>query len=229
MAQADRELAVLTGDVVGSTRLGAAPRRQLLRALREAARALEGHFAGQLLPPVALFRGDSWQAVLTDAPRGLRAALFFRAWLRARMKTRAVDTRVAVGLGTVDLLPEEAPTTGDGQAFRRSGLALDRMPRGRRLRVEGYPPAALPAPAVDAIVHLIDALARDWTDRQAHAVGGALLGMTQERIAAAWFRKGISQQAVAQHLDRAGWNAIEAALEVFEHGAAPAGADGGAG
>lgn len=69
--------------------------------------------------------------------------------------------------------------------------------------------------ALDVILKLIDALARDWTEKQAHAVSGALLEYTQEKIARTWFEREISQQAVAQHLDRAGWNAVEIGLNYF--------------
>jgi len=36
-------------------------------------------------------------------------------------------------------------------------------------------------------------------------VTGALRGWKQEKIAETWWKKKVSQQAVAQHLARAGW------------------------
>ena len=65
-------------------------------------------------------------------------------------------------------------------------------------------------------MQLIDVLALDWTVRQAQAVAGALWGWTQERIGESWPQGAISQQAVGQHLDRAGWGGVESALQFFE-------------
>jgi hypothetical protein len=68
----------------------------------------------------------------------------------------------------------------------------------------------------DVIVRLIDAIATRWTDKQALAISGALRGMKQEEIAEKLWKKKITQQAVAQHLSRAGWDAVEKGIEYFE-------------
>lgn len=70
--------------------------------------------------------------------------------------------------------------------------------------------------AFDVIVRLIDALATRWTDKQALAISGALRGMKQEEIAEKLWERRITQQAVAQHLSRAGWDALEKGIEYFE-------------
>ena len=209
--------AVVTGDVVGSSRLAPQPRRRLLTALRRGATQLERHFGDSLVGKVALFRGDSWQFVLSRPAPTLRAALFFRAWLRSEMQLRSVDTRLAIGVGGVTFLPRGAIAVGDGEAFRLSGEALDSMPRTTRMRFRG--PSAIgesSSRSIDVCVQLIDTLATRWTGRQALAVCGALLGLTQERIARTCSRERVTQQAVAQHLDHAGWNAIQSALLHFE-------------
>ncbi len=68
----------------------------------------------------------------------------------------------------------------------------------------------------DIIVRLIDAIATRWTDKQALAVSGALRGLKQEEIAEKLWKKRITQQAVAQHLSRAGWDALEKGVVFFE-------------
>ena len=72
--------------------------------------------------------------------------------------------------------------------------------------------------AFDTIFQLIDFLANEWTEKQAQAIAGALQGWTQDEISRSWWEKPITQQAVGQHLDRSGWNAIESALAFFEKG-----------
>jgi hypothetical protein len=66
------------------------------------------------------------------------------------------------------------------------------------------------------VIQLMDVLAANWSEKQAQAVMGALQGWTQEKIATTCWPKPITQQAVAQHLDRAGWHAFESGLLYFE-------------
>lgn len=209
--------AVVTGDVIGSRKLSLDQRAHLVRTLRRASRQLHEHLQDCVPFEVDFFRGDSWQFVVSKPERSVRAALFFRAYLISQMARRTADTRLAIGIGPIDFLPQKAISTGDGEAYRRSGIALDKMPRGTRMRIDG-PRAigSLDMSTADVLVRLIDAIARDWTDRQANAVCGALLHWKQVEIASVWFKGAVTQQAVAQHLERAGWNAVGAALTHIE-------------
>ena len=119
-------------------------------------------------------------------------------------------------IGSIDILPEEGVSSGDGEAFCLSGEAQESLSRSHRMLIS-FPQSLISNnhQALDIILKLIDDLARDWTEKQAHAVSGALLEYTQQKIARSWFEREISQPAVAQHLDRAGWNAIEIGLNYF--------------
>jgi len=208
--------AVITGDIVGSSKLKPAERKELHAALKDTSDMLTEHFK-QLVPlQVDIFRGDSWQLLVIDPAQSLRIGLFFRAFLRGKMKSTRVDTRISIGVGSIDIMPEESISSGDGEAFRSSGEALESLSRTHRMTIS-FPQSLISNnhQALDVILKLIDALARDWTEKQAHAVSGALLEYTQEKIARTWFEREISQQAVAQHLDRAGWNAVEIGLNYF--------------
>jgi len=208
--------AVITGDIVGSSKLKPAERKELHAALKDTSDKLTDHFR-QLVPlQVDIFRGDSWQLLVIDPAQSLKIGLFFRAFLRGKMKSKRVDTRISIGVGSIDIMPEEGISSGDGEAFRLSGEALEALSRSHRMIIS-LPQSLISNnhQALDVILKLIDVLARDWTEKQAHAVSGALLEYTQEKIARSWFEREISQQAVAQHLDRAGWNAIEIGLNYF--------------
>lgn len=215
----NQDFAVITGDIVGFSKLSRAQRSHLVPVLRRASRELQIHFRDSVPLGVDVFRGDSWQLVVSKPARAVRIALFIRAYCVSQMKVRSVDTRLAIGIGSIDYLPSRAASSGDGEAFRRSGQGLDKMARARRMSIDG--PASIGSlglRTVDVLLRLLDALARAWTQRQANAVCGALLGWKQERIASSWFKGTLSQQAVAQHLDRAGWNAVAAALKHLEEG-----------
>ena len=208
--------AVLTGDIVGSSKLKPAERKELHAALKDTSDKLTEYFRRLVPLQVDIFRGDSWQLLVLDPAQSLRIGLFFRAFLRGKMKSKRVDTRISIGVGSIDIMPEESISSGDGEAFRSSGEALEALSRTHRMTIS-FPDQMISNShqSLDVILKLIDALARNWTEKQAHAVSGALLEYTQEKIAKTWFERGISQQAVAQHLDRAGWNAIEIGLNYF--------------
>ncbi|UCF94586.1 MAG: hypothetical protein JSW39_10635 [Desulfobacterales bacterium] len=206
--------AVITGDIIGSSRLAENARLELHRAMVAGADALHKAFDNAVPMDVDIFRGDSWQLLVTIPSQALRVGLFYRAYLRARM---AADTRLAIAVGTVDFIPGERVSGGDGQAYRSSGVGLEKLLKLSRFRMIFAENTNLKdSQALNVVVQLVDALAMNWTAKQAQAMLGILQGWTQETIAGAWWGKPISQQAVAQHLDRAGWHAIEQALVFFE-------------
>ena len=205
--------AVITGDIVGSSDLTVPDRRRLVTMISESSRQLR-KILGKAVPlDVDVFRGDSWQLLLTDPILSLRTSLMFRALLRWKMESSTFDTRLAIGIGTVDMVPRRRVSEGSGEAFRASGLALDSMKK-RRMAF-AFPGSDVQAP-LDALVGLLDEIALHWTDRQARAVVGAMQGWTQRKIAATWEDSGITQQAVALHLEAAGWHAVEGAILEFE-------------
>jgi hypothetical protein len=205
--------AVITGDIIASSRLSVSDRHRLVNVIGESSRQLRKIF-GKIVPlDVDVFRGDSWQVILTDPPQSLRAALMFRALLRWKMESHHFDTRLAIGVGTADLIPRRRVSEGSGEAFRASGLALDSMKK-RRMSF-AFPGSDVEAP-LDVIVHLLDEIAVRWSDRQARAIVGAMRGWTQKKIAATWASPEISQPAVTHHLEAAGWRAVKHGLAEFE-------------
>lgn len=206
--------AVVTGDVIASSRLGAGRRQILHEAMISTSAALRGAFPSSGLSEVDVFGGDSWQMVLGAPELVLRTALFYRAGLRSLMRSRSFDVRMALAIGTIDFIPEGRVSQGDGEALRLSGRALRAMGKGRGMRLlfPGRPSER----ALDTVVRLVDALAARWSEKQALAVTGALRDFSQEKIARTCWPRPITQQAVQQHLDRAAWSSVEAALAFFE-------------
>lgn len=210
----DRLYSVVTGDVIASSRLSTANRRTLHEAMTATSASLQKAFKKDLLAEVDIFSGDSWQMVLTAPVLALRAALFYRAGLLARMESHQFDIRMALAIGTIDFIPGNRVSQGDGEAFQLSGRAIEAMGKGAnmRLRFPRRPEESM----LDVVVQLIDSLAARWSDKQALAVTGALRGWKQSRIAKSCWKPPISQQAVAQHLDRAAWSSVDIGLRFFE-------------
>lgn len=207
--------AVLTGDVVQSTKLAArdlaAAREAIAYALGEARAWRRGAFKGA----PEFFRGDSFQALMAAPGLSLRAALFVRARLIAET---GADCRIAIGLGAVESVSRTRVSLSRGEAFVASGRALDKLSAGRlaihagEAFAEGLGPLA---PLLPAYAGLADALVSGWTRRQAEVACAALAlpARTQDAIAASMK---VTKQAVSKTLDAAHWRALDAALAAFE-------------
>lgn len=204
-------LAVLTGDVIRSTRLGPDALDAVMAALGRGAAAMSG-WEGARPACFSRFRGDGWQCLAPAPALALRAALFLRAHVRAL--DGDADTRVAAGIG-----PGSLPADGDlaaagGPAFELSGRSLDGLKQPEQFAVAWAepPPGAVLAGAVFA---LADEISRLWTARQAETLIETLApGEAAQREIAG--KRGVSQQAIAKRLSGGGDWALQRALSAVE-------------
>jgi hypothetical protein len=210
----NKSYAVLTGDVVGSSKFPARDRKKLIPALKNASRSVRKAFGDVVPRDIDIFRGDSWQMIVTDPPKAIRVGLYMRAAFKTEWESGKNDTRIAIGIGKIDFIPAGSISEGDGEAFRRSGTALERMKKNTRMQLALHDKTA--EETANVILHLVDTIAMRWTNKQAHAVMGALEGLTQDEIAKRW-KQSTSQQNVAKHLSGSGWNGIENALLYIEN------------
>lgn len=207
----------MTGDIVSSSEFSPEIRARLPDLLRTVGNQVREHFAQAVPYPIDIFRGDSWQLAVVHPELSLRVALDLRCRLHSLDLAVPILTRIGIGIGDVDFIPEDTLSEGDGTAFRLSGMALEGIDRPRNLAIrvaEAYAPNAWEA--LPVIATMMDAIANRWTTRQSQAISGVLQDLTQEQVGSIWLPQSISQQAVAQHLDSAGWSAISTGLHFFE-------------
>jgi hypothetical protein len=197
--------AVITGDVVNSTGLGAEVEEMLLQALQ------------LVLSPylIEFYRGDSFQAFLEDPAVSLRVALLCRTLAisaTAGEEGPAIsDIRISIGLGPVTQ-PVRAPGMARGEAFLLSGRGLDGIQKTER-RLAIISSHAIADIGLEAMAGHLDAICRQMTPKQAAAIGWLLQGVTQQEVAAQLNR---SQSTVSQLVAAGGWAEIEKILELFE-------------
>ncbi|MFO1209431.1 MAG: hypothetical protein U1E40_09445 [Amaricoccus sp.] len=200
--------AVLTGDLIRSTRAVPGALERAMAVLAEAAGEVAGWPNGADTR-FTRFRGDGWQFCVAGPGKGLRAAL--TAIARLRGADVGLATRAAIGVGRIDSLGTDNLADAGGPAFEASGHALDDMPRGRRITIAGAGVAALH----HAVVDLLDERAARWTPQQAEAAA-LYLGPDNPTLADIAPRLGISAQAVNYRLAGAGAPAIRRALAQWE-------------
>lgn len=210
-----KNYAVVSGDFIGFSALPAQIREASYHLVKQAGRELARMFPSAMPWEVDMFRGDGWQFLLTDPALSLQAALFFRAYLRARAGGHPTDVRLAIGVGPIDYVPDNRVSAGDGIAFRLSGRLLDQMAMKKTSSMRFAMEDEKRSLPLDGITLLIGALADSWTERQARAVAGALQGLTIIQITQQWPDR-ISRQAVGKHLARSRWPEIRIGLEIFE-------------
>lgn len=208
--------AVITGDIIGSKRFSKEDRQSVYALMKAGSQAVCRYFEQDFPLDIAIARGDEWQALVVRPCQALRIALYYRATLKGGMPDKDLDTRFAIGIGTVNFIPEDNAAEGDGAAFNLSGKTLDGLDRftiGVAVEHEAFDHFTS---ALQAAALLVDSQAQQWTAPQAQAVSGMLLGWKQSDIASAWQPAPISQQAVSRHLQSAGWPFVEQGLSIYE-------------
>lgn len=199
--------AIMTGDLIGSTRAGADSVDAAMAVLAQACAAAE-KWPGGTPSRFSRHRGDGWQAAVTPSGRALRMSLFLIARLRAA--DVGVATRIGMGVG---LIPAGGPLSNAlGEPFEMSGRALDRLGRAERLGYGSQGPISLRS----AIVALIDERTSRWSREQAEAMTLYLPPDGPQTLAAIGMTLGISTTAAQYRLAGAGYQAISKAVMQWE-------------
>jgi hypothetical protein len=205
-------LAVLTGDIVGSTGLSRGDMAGVRTAISDAVHGFTRR-NDSIAKGAEFFQGDSWQVLLGDPVYALRLALLVQAGLRS--KTNA-ETRTAIGIGTVEGL-EKTAAISTGEAFTLSGRALTNMKSAYRL-TGALPERAGPlAQWFPCVLHLCSALMQGWTRRQAEVMGLWLSAAdpTYDWIASR-LKPPIAKQSVGDILTSANLPELYEALAMFQ-------------
>ena len=165
----DKIYAVMTGDIIGSTRLTERFGSSWVDDLRDSLDYLKKN---SLVPP-SIFRGDSFQIATSNPDSAIKDAIILRLKLISSFKVDEtyprLDARIAIGLGKIDYLPtgKDNYNIGEmsGEAFRNSGQLLDRNLKGDRNLI-----VKTPWPEVDIHCLVVDRLISKWTTKQCAAV-----------------------------------------------------------
>jgi hypothetical protein len=207
--------AVLTGDIIRSSKMQPNQRVALYNTFASLSALLMRSYPGNVTYAISNFRGDGWQLVCQQPEESLEVGIFIRSYLRFSFKEEKLDTRFAIGIGRIHFIPRENVSAGDGEAFTLSGTMLDSLGTERMAVV--FPKSdGLLQPAVDGMTALLDFIVSRWSPGQAQAVFLALHGYKQDEIAAQWMPAPITQASVSAILKAAGWSRVKKSLASFE-------------
>lgn len=193
-------IAVLTGDVIDSRKVGDRPR--LYRRLDETLAGLASRHGGH----GERFRGDGFQLSLPRATAAMEAAVTLRAALIEHSEPhQRWDARIAVAVGP----GEPGGSEADGETFMASGRSLDAL-----AGTAGHLALTLldepEDPALGLLVRFIDDLLDGWSPYAAEVVGLSLGDNSAQPVSqqALAERLGISQPSVHKRLRAARWTLL---------------------
>ena len=201
--------AVLTGDLIGSTKATPSAFEQAIGILEQTATDISNWQSDAKSVQFTRFRGDGWQIVLNEHWLALRAALVLIAGLRA--KAPAPPTRIAIGIGAVTDLGTDDLSDAAGEAFVTSGRGLDQLGRIHFLTADGTGIT----PLHRSIISLLEERITRWTPQQAEAMA---LWLDPDNPTLADIGKilKITPQAVNYRLSGAGGTAIRQTVKDWE-------------
>lgn len=189
---------VLTGDIVGFTKISSPKREKLIQSLPDL-------FKLWVAPEFAqVFRGDSFQLLFKNPQEGLRRTLQLRCWFKKNTITDYIlDARMAIGVGEISYYGDTV-LDSDGEAFHISGRAFDAMEDGEFIKVVTADQAM--NEQLNIICRLMDVIISGWTPSQAEVIFLALENKTQQQMAD---QLNVGQSAINNRLKLAKWKEIE--------------------
>lgn len=204
-----RIVAILTGDLIGST---VAPPEAVERSMR-----IIADCAREIGPETDFtrFRGDGWQVRLVQPGDCLWACLLILA--RLRSEDEALGCRIAIGIGEEYDTDTRDLSTAMGPAFTASGRTLDQMKPDRLLALGSLPKQ--PDAFRQLAVTVASTLAARWSREQAEAMALKLdvdspagERESNDRIAR---QLGITRQAVDARLKAADYHLLDEMVLAF--------------
>lgn len=193
--------AILTGDIVNSTKLEAAVEKRLLAELKE------------ILSPYTFefYRGDSFQVYVEDARVALRTVMLCRtAAIGLQKEEQLPDIRISIGIGEVTQ-PIIPLGSAKGEAFILSGRSFDDIQKtnSRFAISSNHDWGKL---SYELIATYANSIFGELTPKQAEVIFHLLQGETQQKIAE---RLNKSKSTISQFASSGKWNEIEYLLEAF--------------
>jgi hypothetical protein len=212
------KVAVLTGDIVDSSKLKVTQRKYLIENLNFFFQKFTTKSKNELKLKIKfeIYRGDSFQGYLENPEHALRIALLMRCYLKSEKnfpnKSYKLDTRIAIGIGKVSY-KGNALSESDGEVFRYSGRLLDGMKKmPQKIAIQtSWESINI---ELNNYLQLLEAIISKWTSLQADAIYYKLLGYSEVAIAEIL---DIKQPAVNQRAKTASWSTIELVITRYEN------------
>jgi len=209
-----KNIAVLTGDIIGSRKV--ANTVELITSLKQVFTDVK--LKTGIKFDEEIFRGDSFQIVLSDSKYALLLAVLIRVGLRAKTvvgsKTSSIpihklwDARIAIGIGKGSV--KSKIIESNGEAFQLSGLEFDKLKKAHE-KLNILTVWEEKNTYFNIIIKLLDIIIDKWTKLTSEVTYEYLLnGSTQSEMAKVLK---VSQPAIHKRLSIANIDVIEKSIK----------------
>ncbi|CUJ33871.1 hypothetical protein [Cognatishimia activa] len=208
MSEDTQQIAVLTGDIVGSTQQSSEDLADIFQDLHECALVIETLCGGPI--HLTRHRGDGWQIALPQKRFAIRSALLIRAKLKSR--EAGLDSYIGIAFGETNTELQSDLNLETSETFQRSGWALEDVKSSKwatRMITQE-------SPSHDAILALLDHMIRSWTQTQSAEIYEKFTLIPTKSDTDIAKALGKSRQAVSKSLKSTGADRIELALGALE-------------
>jgi len=202
-------IAVITGDVINSTRLAPETIHEFFEKIRQTLDFFDHARNKVMLGRMSIFSGDSWQFAVNEPKYVFRLL----STVTAVAKLDQISIRLSAGVGSFDYINPSNITESAGEAFIISGRGLQKMEKAvykkRYWHIDGDAISIYQAILFD----IMGKKAETWTAAQAEAILLSLQGDNDKKISSSL---GIMRQNVGKRLTAAQWNLFQSIMEVAE-------------
>ena len=165
-------VAILTGDVVNSSKLTTEQRSALINKLEQFLEVQKKTYSDM---EFEIYRGDAVQIKLYQPDKSITLAIIIRVFVLSL----GSDIRISIGIGDIDITEKEIKISS-GQAFVFSGHSLDSMKSRDRLIFKS------PYEKLDVDINVVNnimmALINMWTLNRSKIMLHLLLGISRDEI-----------------------------------------------
>jgi hypothetical protein len=219
--------AVITGDLIQSTKMPNEGREWLFQCIAQALKKWNKDYEMKS----EMYRGDSFQCLLNNPVNALRVALLIKTYIRSLHpcepdnieKTNSslqqketlhthwiFDARIAIGIAEVEQQGKSLAASG-GPAFILSGRLVDELKHTKQAFGMATDDPYRDELETESI--LLDTIISKTTALQCEVINRKLLNYTEMKIAKELH---VQQSAVNQRSSSGSWNAIHAMVKRFE-------------
>jgi DNA-binding Xre family transcriptional regulator len=234
-------LAVLTGDIIGSSKLKDGLERALLAQKLKECLA----YVAKTKTNMEITRGDSFQVIIGDCKDALFAAIYIRCFLKTILKpgleirkttpdsakrpgrnvfvnkageevtdgVLITDARISIGIGEINYKAKKL-SESDGTAFQNSGRGFDMLSKDSNLSIT-TDSSNVTQKTLELICEYVDHIIKGWSFNQAEAVL-ALLNSENFEVKQSELAKkiGITQPSLSQRINSANWELIKKSIRI---------------
>lgn len=234
-------IAVITGDIIGSSKLKDGSERALLAQKLKECLA----YVAKSKTNLEITRGDSFQVIVKDKREALFAAVYVRCFLKTILKpgitlkkkaknstyktgrnvfvntagkeindgVLITDARISIGIGEVSYKAKKL-SESDGTAFHNSGRGFDLLTKDKNLSIT-TDTAATTQKSLELICDYVDHIIKGWSYNQAEVVLALLEADNQDIKQSVLANKfGITQPSLSQRINSANWDLLKKSINI---------------